>query len=318
MARSPTPDRRASCSTPTAQARPERSDELLRKLRRAAQRRLRPAARQAERDHHGPFQPARRRAARRGRAACAHRRGSRHAGLCLFARDARAPRAGVPRGAGAAWRDVHIAFAIKANPNLAVLRVLRATGLWRRCRLGRRARRARWRRGWRRRTSSSRASARPRAELALGLDAGIGQFNLELEEEGVVLAELAAARGQSRAGGAARQSRCRCRHPCQDLDRQGREQVRRADRSTRRRSSRGSRRCPGSTCAASRSISAASCQTSPRSRRRSSASASWSPSCARPGTRSPMSISAAGSACPIKRRRQSCRARPTMARWSRA
>jgi diaminopimelate decarboxylase len=34
-----------------------------------------------------------------------------------------------------------------------------------------------------------------RAELAMGLDQGIGQFNLELEEEGVVLADLAAARG---------------------------------------------------------------------------------------------------------------------------
>jgi diaminopimelate decarboxylase len=34
------------------------------------------------------------------------------------------------------------------------------------------------------------------AELAQGLDAGIGQFNLELEEEGHVLSQLAAARGQ--------------------------------------------------------------------------------------------------------------------------
>src|ERR1700754_3518996 len=34
-----------------------------------------------------------------------------------------------------------------------------------------------------------------RAELAMGLDKGIGQFNLELEEEGVVLAEIARAKG---------------------------------------------------------------------------------------------------------------------------
>ncbi len=39
------------------------------------------------------------------------------------------------------------------------------------------------------------ASARPGRELVAALEAGIGQFNLELEEEGAVLAELAHARG---------------------------------------------------------------------------------------------------------------------------
>src|SRR3546814_13211797 len=36
-----------------------------------------------------------------------------------------------------------------------------------------------------------------RDELARGLDAGIGQFNLELEEEGRVLAEIAASKGMT-------------------------------------------------------------------------------------------------------------------------
>src|SRR3546814_11005880 len=36
-----------------------------------------------------------------------------------------------------------------------------------------------------------------RDELARGLDAGIGQFNLELEEEGRVLAEIAASTGMT-------------------------------------------------------------------------------------------------------------------------
>ncbi len=41
--------------------------------------------------------------------------------------------------------------------------------------------------------------------------------------------------GQDRAHLRARQSRCRCRHPCQDLDRQVREQVRHPDRACARR-----------------------------------------------------------------------------------
>ncbi len=49
--------------------------------------------------------------------------------------------------------------------------------------------------GWRPRTSCSPASARPRANWSAGLDAEIGQFNIESEEEGRELAAIAAARG---------------------------------------------------------------------------------------------------------------------------
>ena len=64
-----------------------------------------------------------------------------------------------------------------------------------------------------------------RAELSKGLDAnngaGIGQFNLELEEEGVVLAELAAARGMRASCDVARQPGRRRGHARQNLDGQG-------------------------------------------------------------------------------------------------
>jgi diaminopimelate decarboxylase len=89
---------------------------------------------------------------------------------------------------------VRLAFAIKANPNLAVLRVLAQEGFGADVVSGGEMRRA---------LASGMAAkdivfsgvGKSRAELAAGLDEGIGQFNLELEEEGVVLAELAAERG---------------------------------------------------------------------------------------------------------------------------
>jgi diaminopimelate decarboxylase len=90
--------------------------------------------------------------------------------------------------------DVHLAYAIKANPNLAVLRVLANVGYGADVvsagEMGR-----------------ALAAGMPAdgivfsgvgktvAELSDALDARIGQFNLELEEEGVVLARLAAERG---------------------------------------------------------------------------------------------------------------------------
>jgi diaminopimelate decarboxylase len=98
------------------------------------------------------------------------------------------------RDAFAGLPDVHLAYAIKANPNLAVLRLLAAEGYGADVVSG---------------GEMARALAagvppsgivfsgvgKTRAELARGLDAGIGQFNLELEEEGEVLADLAHARG---------------------------------------------------------------------------------------------------------------------------
>ena len=94
--------------------------------------------------------------------------------------------AGVPR--------THLAYAIKANPNLAVLRVLADEGYGADVVSVGEMKRA---------LAAGIAAAdvvfsgvgKTRAERAAALDAGIGQFNLELEEEGVVLAALAAERG---------------------------------------------------------------------------------------------------------------------------
>jgi diaminopimelate decarboxylase len=100
------------------------------------------------------------------------------------------------RDAFAGLADVHLAYAIKANPNLAVLRLLADEGYGADVVSG---------------GEMARALAagvpptgivfsgvgKTRAELARGLDEGIGQFNLELEEEGEVLADLAHARGMT-------------------------------------------------------------------------------------------------------------------------
>ena len=89
---------------------------------------------------------------------------------------------------------VHIAFAIKANPNLAVLRVMQREGLGADVVSGGEMDRA-------------LAAGMPAAdivfsgvgkqhhEMIAALEAGIGQFNLESEEEGAELSELAQARG---------------------------------------------------------------------------------------------------------------------------
>ena len=91
--------------------------------------------------------------------------------------------------------DAHIAFAIKANPNLAVLKVMQREGLGADVVSGGELARA-------------LAAGMPAAdivfsgvgkqahELVQGLEAGIGQFNLESEEEGIELSAIAAARGQ--------------------------------------------------------------------------------------------------------------------------
>ena len=88
----------------------------------------------------------------------------------------------------------HLAYAIKANPNLAVLRVLADEGYGADVVSVGEMKRA---------LAAGMAPAdivfsgvgKTRAELAAALDAGIGQFNLELEEEGIVLAALAVERG---------------------------------------------------------------------------------------------------------------------------
>ncbi len=90
--------------------------------------------------------------------------------------------------------DKHIAYAVKANPNLAVLRVLAKAGYGADVVSGGEMARA---------VAAGMAPGdvvfsgvgKTRAELIQGLETGIGQFNLELEEEGHVLAALAAERG---------------------------------------------------------------------------------------------------------------------------
>lgn len=106
-----------------------------------------------------------------------------------FARHADVFRAGL-----AGIERLHLAYAIKANPNLAVLRVLADAGYGADVVSAGEMMRA-------------LAAGVPAAgivfsgvgktpdELTKGLAAGIGQFNLELEEEGRVLGALAAARG---------------------------------------------------------------------------------------------------------------------------
>jgi diaminopimelate decarboxylase len=92
--------------------------------------------------------------------------------------------------------DKHIAYAIKANPNLAVLHLLAAEGYGADVVSIGEARRA---------LAAGIPAAdivfsgvgKTRRELAEALDAGIGQFNLELEEEGVVLAQIAVDKGMT-------------------------------------------------------------------------------------------------------------------------
>ena len=90
--------------------------------------------------------------------------------------------------------DAHIAFAIKANPNLAVLKVMQREGLGADVVSGGELARAAAAGMLGEDIVFSGVGKLPR-ELVQGLDAGIGQFNLESEEEGVELSAIAAARG---------------------------------------------------------------------------------------------------------------------------
>ncbi|MBW6527373.1 diaminopimelate decarboxylase [Sphingomonas sp. RHCKR7] len=106
-----------------------------------------------------------------------------------FRDHARAFRAGL-----AGVRDAHLAYAIKANPNVAVLRLLAAEGYGADVVSGGELARA-LAAGMPAEAVVFSGVGKTEAELVRGLDAGIGQFNLELEEEGEALARLAAARG---------------------------------------------------------------------------------------------------------------------------
>ncbi|MES2699819.1 MAG: diaminopimelate decarboxylase [Pseudomonadota bacterium] len=89
----------------------------------------------------------------------------------------------------------HLAFAVKSNPNLAVLRVMAREGFGADVVSGGELARA---------LAAGMAPAdivfsgvgKTWAELEMGLAKDIGQFNIESEEEGLELAELAAERGQ--------------------------------------------------------------------------------------------------------------------------
>lgn len=106
-----------------------------------------------------------------------------------FARHARVFRDGL-----SAIPNVHLAYAIKANPNLAVLRVLANEGYGADVVSGGEMRRA-LAAGMKAADIVFSGVGKTVAELSDALDVRIGQFNLELEEEGAVLAQLAAARG---------------------------------------------------------------------------------------------------------------------------
>ena len=106
-----------------------------------------------------------------------------------FRRHAQVFRAGlasVPR--------VHLAYAIKANPNLAVLRVLADEGYGADVVSAGEMARA-LAAGMQPADIVFSGVGKTAKELAQALDAGIGQFNLELEEEGEVLGALAVQRG---------------------------------------------------------------------------------------------------------------------------
>lgn len=90
--------------------------------------------------------------------------------------------------------DPHLAFAVKANPNIAVLRVLAKEGYGADVVSGGELTRA---------LAAGIAPGeivfsgvgKTPAELVQGIEAGIGQFNIESEEEGRELAAIAAVRG---------------------------------------------------------------------------------------------------------------------------
>ncbi|MCX7284484.1 MAG: diaminopimelate decarboxylase [Novosphingobium sp.] len=92
-------------------------------------------------------------------------------------------------------RNARIAFAVKSNPNLSVLKVLAAEGYGADVVSGGEMERA---------LAAGMAPdgivfsgvGKTAAEMRRGIEAGIGQFNLESEEEGLELAEIAASMGR--------------------------------------------------------------------------------------------------------------------------
>jgi diaminopimelate decarboxylase len=96
------------------------------------------------------------------------------------------------REALSALPKVHIAFAVKSNPNLAVLRLLAKQGYGADVVSEGEMNRA-LKAGMKPADVVFSGVGKTRVELIAALRAGIGQFNLESEEEGVELSELAVA-----------------------------------------------------------------------------------------------------------------------------
>ncbi|MBO9574106.1 MAG: diaminopimelate decarboxylase [Sphingobium sp.] len=89
----------------------------------------------------------------------------------------------------------HIAFAIKANPNLAVLNVLAKQGYGADIVSGGEMKRA-LAAGMPAHDIVFSGVGKTPLELREALEAGVGQFNIELEEEGLVLGQIAASMGK--------------------------------------------------------------------------------------------------------------------------
>ena len=100
------------------------------------------------------------------------------------------------REALSALPHIHLAFAIKSNPNLAVLRVLRNQGYGADVVSEGEMKRA-LAAGIPAEDIVFSGVGKSKRELAAALEAGVGQFNLESEGEGEELAVLAAARGMT-------------------------------------------------------------------------------------------------------------------------
>ncbi|PTR05898.1 MULTISPECIES: diaminopimelate decarboxylase [unclassified Novosphingobium] len=118
--------------------------------------------------------------------------------LYVYSRATLTRHARVFRDALAVLPRVKLAFAVKSNPNLAVLKVLAAEGYGADVVSGGEMERA---------LAAGMAAegivfsgvGKTHAELTRALEAGIGQFNLESEEEGLELAEIAVGLGKTAA-----------------------------------------------------------------------------------------------------------------------
>ena len=99
------------------------------------------------------------------------------------------------REALSALPSVHVAFAVKSNPNLAVLKVLAREGYGADVVSAGEMHRA-LAAGMPGEDIVFSGVGKTASEMHEALEAGLGQFNLESEEEGIELAEIAAARGQ--------------------------------------------------------------------------------------------------------------------------